>query len=328
MNIGIIGCGLIGRKRALAATGHTISWLTDMDRGRAEKLAQEIGGARVAADAEDLLSRKELEAVFIATTHNALAPLTLKALAAGKHVLVEKPAAISAAELKRVIEAARRAGRVVKVGFNHRFHPAISKAMQVVQEGVAGPLMFIRGRYGHGGRVGYEKEWRAQPALSGGGEALDQGSHLIDLARWFLGDFVQAVGYAPTFFWDMSVEDNAFMLLRTGSGTCAFLHASWTEWKNMFSMEIYGRTAKLQIDGLGGSYGTEKLTVYKMLPQMGPPLIDVFEFPGEDVSWRLELANFCEAIEGKTALCGDLEDALAVMEVVERVRRGRQTIQC
>ncbi len=214
----------------------------------------------------------------------------------------------------------------MKVGLNHRFHPALLKAREIVDGGQPGPMMFIRGRYGHGGRPGYEKEWRADERISGGGEMIDQGVHLVDLARWFLGDFVEAAGYAPTCFWKMPVEDNGFMILRAASGACAMLHATWTEWKNMFSFEIYGRDAKLQVDGLGGSYGPEKLTWYRMLPQMGPPETTVFDYPGPDVSWAREMENFAGAIEGRCAVCGGLEDAMAALKVAEEIRRHRKHI--
>jgi len=326
MNLAIIGCGLVGRKRALAARNHRILWVADVDLERARSLASEVSGARVTADWRQVLDEPDVQAVIVATPHNLLAPITLQALQAGKHVLVEKPGARSTAELEPVRKLAHDSRLVVKVGFNHRFHPALARAKRMIEEGVAGPLMFVRGLYGHGGRPGYEKEWRADPRLSGGGEAIDQGIHLVDLARWMLGDFVQAVGYAPTCFWPMSVEDNCFMLLRTSSGQCAFLHASWTEWKNMFCFEIYGRKAKLRIDGLGGSYGTERLTFYRMLPQMGPPEIEVSEYPGPDVSWANELQNFVAAVEKGAPLCGDLDDARAALRIVENIRRHRDAI--
>ena len=120
-----------------------------------------------------------------------------------------------AAELDPLIEAAERAHVLVRVGFNHRYHPAIRTARELVESGVLGELMYVRGRYGHGGRIGYDKEWRANPALSGGGELIDQGVHLIDLARWFLGDFVDVYGFVHTYYWQMPVEDNGFMLLKT-----------------------------------------------------------------------------------------------------------------
>ncbi len=133
----------------------------------------------------------------------------------------------------------------------------------MVLDGAVGELMYIRGRYGHGGRLGYAQEWRAQPEVSGGGELLDQGTHVIDLARWFLGDFSDVFGHVGTYFWDMPVEDNAFILMRSADAKVAWLHVSWSEWKNLFCFEIFGKSGKLQIDGLGGSYGTEVLTFYK-----------------------------------------------------------------
>src|SRR5205085_4775978 len=141
-----------------------------------------------------------------------------------------------------------------------------------------------------------DKEWRADPALAGGGELLDQGVHLIDLARWFLGDVVEVRGLADTFFWQMAVEDNGFLALRTATGQVAWLHASCTEWKNLFCFEIFGRDGKLQVDGLGGSYGTERLTCYRMLPQMEPPETTIWEFPGEDRSWHEEFAHFVRCV--------------------------------
>jgi predicted dehydrogenase len=179
--------------------------------------------------------------------------------------------------------------------------------------------MYIRARYGHGGRVGYEKEWRAKPELSGGGELIDQGMHLIDLARWFLGDFVDVLGFAETCFWDMPVEDNGFMLLRTAEKRVAFLHASWSEWKNLFSFEIFGRVGKVEISGLGGSYGVEKLTHFRMLPQMGPPETAVWEFAGKDESWAAEFSEFVDDVRLAREPSASLADAAAALSIVERI---------
>ena len=177
--------------------------------------------------------------------------------------------------------------------------------------------MFLRARYGHGGRPGYEKEWRAQPELSGVGELIDQGTHLIDLARWFLGDFSEVDGFAHTYYWDMPVDDNAFMLLKTEDQRTAFLHVSCTEWKNTFSFELYGRNGKLQVDGLGGSYGVERLTWYKMLPEMGPPETLSWEYPMHDNSWQVEMNQFRQDIElGRQSQPG-LTDAVAILQIVE-----------
>lgn len=232
---------------------------------------------------------------------------------------MEKPGARRAAELDPVLEAAERTGVRVRVGFNHRYHPAMQKAREILDSGVAGPLMFIRGRYGHGGGPGYDKNWRAVEDLSGGGEAIDQGMHLIDLSRWYMGDFPNVQGQIATYFWDMPVEDNVFLLLQTAAGQTAQLHATWTEWKNLFSLEIYGKYGKIDISGLGRSYGVEKLTYYQMAPDLLPPSKVEFEYPGEDLSWELEFAAFLTDIrEGRDPEPG-VRDAQAALRIVEAI---------
>jgi predicted dehydrogenase len=326
--VAIVGCGLIGRKRAAALPGGRLVACADVDYARAEALATSTrSGAVAERHWPEALARREVDVVIVATTNDALATVTRAALDAGKHVLVEKPAARNVTELEPLIETARRRRLLVRVGFNHRYHPALQKAREIVESGSLGPLMFVRGRYGHGGRLGYEREWRADPARSGGGELIDQGVHLIDLSRWFLGPFTTVEGFAATYFWDMPVDDNAFLTLRTATGACAFLHVSCSEWKNLFSLEIYGRTGKLAIDGLGGSYGVERMTWYRMLPEMGPPETTSWEYPRGDDSWALEFAAFVDDIRAGREPNPGLEEAKAALEVVEAIyRRSGYTI--
>jgi predicted dehydrogenase len=316
--VAIVGCGLVGVKRAAALAPARLVACADLDPSRAIDLARRAPGA-VAGTVDDVLARPDVDVVIVATTNDALSPIAIGALQAGKHVLVEKPAARTTAELGDVAAAAARAGRLVRVGFNHRYHPALQQARALVDAGAVGPLMFIRGRYGHGGRLGYDREWRADPGRSGGGELIDQGVHLIDLSRWFLGPFVHVDGFAATYFWQMPVDDNSFLLLRTADGHAAFLQVSCTEWKNLFSLEIYGRTGKLAIDGLGGSYGVERLTHYTMRPEMGPPDTSAWEYPGADHSWALEWKEFLEDIRLGREPSAGLPSARAALEIVERI---------
>jgi predicted dehydrogenase len=319
VRVGIIGCGLIGLKRSQALGKAKLMACADRDLGRAQTLAARTKGVRASDNAIEVATAADVDIVIVATPHDSLAAITLAAIRAGKHVLVEKPAARSAAELEPVAAEAERLGALVRVGFNHRFHRAFRKARELCTSGALGELMFLRARYGHGGRLGYEKEWRAIPEISGGGELIDQGVHLIDLSRMFLGDFSEVMGHAATYFWKMPVDDNAFLMLRTQRGQVAWLHASATEWKNTFSMEIYGRYGKLQIDGLGGSYGTERLTFYRMLPEMGPPETTAWEFPMADDSWAVEFAEFLQDIELKRQPNPNLRDAMAALLVVNRI---------
>jgi len=297
----------------------------DLQLALAEKLAAVSPGARATDSWEEAVTADDVDIVVVATVHKELAPISAAAAAAGKHVLVEKPGARRAAELDPVLAAAAKTGVRVRVGFNHRFHPAMQKAREILDSGVAGPLMFIRGRYGHGGGPGYDKNWRAVEELSGGGEAIDQGMHLIDLSRWFMGDFIGIQGQIATYFWDMPVEDNVFLLLTTPQGQTAQLHATWTEWKNLFSLEIYGKFGKIDISGLGRSYGVEKLTYYQMLPDLLPPTKTEYEYPGEDGSWELEFAAFLTDIREDREPDPGIRDAQAALRIVEAVyaRCGR-----
>ena len=319
----IVGCGLIGRKRLNSLAAGQLAVACDLNLSRAEDLVKNApaDGARATASVEDAVHDPAVDAVIVATLNGSLAAISEQAVRAGKHVIVEKPAAITLAELDGVIDAAAQTGALVRVGYNHRFHPALLKARELVDAGAVGPLMFIRARYGHGGRVGYDREWRADPKLSGGGELIDQGVHLIDLAGWFLGEFTSVEGHAATYFWDMAVDDNTFLNLRTAGGQTAWLQVSCTEWKNLFSFEIYGRTGKLHIEGLGGSYGVERLSYYRMLPEMGPPETTVWEYPRGDESWKVEMREFLADIaQGRTPVPG-LKEARHALDVVGRIYR-------
>lgn len=315
----IIGCGRVGQKRQACLADQPLSVACDVNLELARDLVRKAGSGRAVQDFREAVAAPDVDAVIVSTLNASLPEITLAAVRAGKDVLVEKPAALRAAQLDPIMAEATARGRTVRVGFNHRYHPALRKAREIIDSGELGPLMFVRGRYGHGGRVGYDKEWRADPALSGGGELIDQGVHLIDLARWFLGEFERIEGHAATFFWNMPVDDNAFLSLRTASGQTAWLHASCTEWKNLFSFEIYGRNGKLHVEGLGGSYGAERLHHYKMQPEMGPPDTATFEFQAGDDSWQTEFHAFLEDIRTRRAPDPGLRDAAAALRVVETI---------
>ena len=318
----IIGCGLIGHKRAAALPPHMqLASVFDLDSARAEALAAsqrtEVAIAGTPIEAIERSDRDSL--VIVATTHDSLAEIAQLAVERGCHVLIEKPGARRGSELAPVAESAARNGVAVRVGFNHRFHPAMLRARELIEGQRYGPVLLVRARYGHGGRVGYEREWRADVHRSGGGELLDQGVHLIDLTAFFAGPPTLRYGAISTLFWDMQVEDNAFVHLGLPGGGDGWIHASWTEWKNLFSFEITCRTAKLEITGLGGSYGPERLTLYEMKPEMGPPHTTTFEWPSGDDSWVAELADLDRFLDGQPALGTTLEGCMHTLALIDAV---------
>jgi predicted dehydrogenase len=326
LGVAIVGCGLIGHKRAEALRpSDRVLGTFDIAPERAQELA-DLHGGRAFASLEELLDAQP-DVVVVATTHDKLAPLADRALRAGSHVLVEKPAGLGSAEVAGVQEAANRAGKLAKVGFNHRFHPALRDLAAEVHSGQHGELMHLRARYGHGGRLGYEREWRADPRRSGGGELIDQGMHLLDLTHWLAGPLPLHSALLKTQFWNAPVEDNAALILgaRDRRSPWAMLHVTWTEWKNMFSLEVYCRTAKLQVEGLVRSYGEQKLTIYRMGPELGPPSVENREYGSEDLSWAAEWEHFAGVIEaggGNHELLGGLDDAAYAWARVEDAYAG------
>src|SRR2546422_6811178 len=291
LRVGVVGCGVIGRRRATeaAASPHTeCVAVADPVTAAAAETAAAVG-AVATGDWRRTVERPDLDAVVVATPNGHLAEITVAALSAGKHVLVEKPMGRDLAEAERMRAAACAAGRVLKVGFNHRYHPAISEARRRVTEGAIGELINVRCRYGHGGRVGYEHGWRGNRELAGGGELTDQGVHVADLLHWFAGLPASAFAVTQTAVWPLGgLEDNAFGLFRFDSGVVAQFHTSWTQWKNLFSFEVFGREGAVLVEGLGKSYGAETLTVWRRRPEGGVPDLAVECYEGPDESWRLE----------------------------------------
>jgi predicted dehydrogenase len=293
--------------------------------------------------------RSDAEIVIVATVNKYRALITIEALKRGKHVLCENPLGRSSQEVIPILRAVEENGTVLKSGFNHRYHPGIFRAKEIVDRGEIGPVYFIRCRYGHGGRPGYETEWYADRDLCGGGVLVHQGVHVVDLFRWFMGDFKDVVGCAQTFFWNMDVEDNAFALFRTFDDRIAVMHASWTEWKNLFSFEVFGEGGYVIVEGLGGSYGRETLRIGKR-PVLGDasappwdtdfhapnnrhqsrilstrrytgggPEEEVISFDGPDVSWQAEWMEFISAIEQRRQPLGSAVDGLEANRMVEAV---------
>ena len=319
MQVAIVGCGLIGHKRAEALRPEdTLIGTFDLDAEAASRLAGAYGTE--AYDSFDALLALGPDVVIVATSHERLAELAIQSLESGTDVLVEKPAGVSMAQVDSLLAAAQRTGRRVKVGFNHRFHPAIRRAVDEAASGDHGEVLHLRARYGHGGRPGYDREWRAQAARSGGGEIVDQGMHLIDLSHWILGELPLNAALLRTQFWDTAVDDNAVLILGEKAprdAPWALMHVSWTEWKNMFSLEIYCRAAKLQVDGLARSSGAQTLKIHRMAAELGPPETEIVEYSADDRSWQSEWEHFCDRIADGGPLLGDLNDARYAWQIVE-----------
>jgi histidinol-phosphate phosphatase family protein len=319
VRVAVIGCGLIGRRRAAAAAADPATRLqvaVDADAERASEVAA-LHGAESAKSWESAVARADVDAVVVCTPNALLAPIAVAALEAGKHVLVEKPIGRNQGEAELMASAAASAGRVLKIGFNHRYHPAIDRAAELLRGGAVGRLIQLRARYGHGSRPGCEKEWRGNLELAGGGELLDQGVHVVDLFQWLAGAPLRVQAELQTAVWPLApLEDNAWALMRFGHGVVGHFHVSMTQWKNLFSLEIHGTEGALVVEGLGGSYGTERLTVVRRNLAGGVPAVETVDYPGPDASWAAEWSDFAGALLGGRMLHGYPGEGVSVMRTV------------
>jgi predicted dehydrogenase len=323
VKVGIIGTGLQGKRRASVFPTRSESKVLAIACGHpadeiSSRALASIIGAKSYASWEEVVARDDIDAVIICTPPHLHAEMAIKAMETGKHVLCEKPLARTLEEAKTMVEKAREFGVTLKCGFNHRHHQGILQAKAWVDSGELGELDFARCRYGICGRPGYEKEWRANPALVSGGQLMEQGIHAIDLFRWFLGNFSEISAFVATRYWKniRPLEDNAFVMLRSQDHKIAELHSSLTQWKNHFSFDLFGHEGYASVEGLGGSYGTERAILGKR--GFDRPFSErVVEYRGAvDPSWRYEWEEFESAVAEQRDPMGSAKEGLEAMRLV------------
>jgi predicted dehydrogenase len=327
IRVGIIGAGLQGGRRApvLKQFPNTKLIVVASDHlDAAQRLADSMG-CEATDRWEDVIKRPDIDVIVVCTPPHLHASMSIAAMNHGKCVLCEKPLARTLKEVEDMLVCAKTNRVTLKCGFNHRHHPGIKKAKEWIDAGAIGELDFIRCIYGIGGRPGYEKEWRADPRIVSGGQLMEQGIHAIDLFRWFLGEFSEVTGFISTRVWNIApLEDNAFALFRTAKGQVASLHSSLTQWKNVFTFELFGHDGYIIIDGLGGGYGTEKATLGKKV-FFEPFRDETTEFRGGDISWFEEWKELLAAIEEKREPLGSGYDGLEALKLVNAVYHSAQT---
>jgi len=327
--VAIIGAGLQAQRRSapIAQDGrYEVAAVVDRDQAKAAKLAGPLGAA-ASTDWRPVVRDPAIDVVLVLTYPDTHAEIAIAALEAGKDVLCEKPLTRTEAEARALVEAARKSGRTLKCGFNHRHHPAVLEARRLYAEGRIGKPVFGRARYGIGGRVGMEREWRSDPAIVSGGQLMEQGIHVVDLFCWFLGKIRRVTGFTSATRWPIApLEDNGFALLETADGVIASVHASLTQWTNLFELEVYGDKGSLAVRGLGASYGVEELTVSLHDPS-APFSHHTTEYRGGDTSWKAEWEEFTAAIAERRAPLGSGDDGLYAMQIVNAVYSASKTGQ-
>lgn len=331
LNIGMIGLGKMGLIRARELAKRPEVRLVCGFDPAPEVFAAAFPEVALLPGAAAVIAA-DIDAVFIATPNKFTPGAVIGALDAGKHVFCEKPPGRSLRDIRDIIAAEERnPGLKLKFGFNHRYHAGIQEAKRIVESGRLGHVLWLRGIYGKSGGRGFEQEWRSNKELVGAGILLDQGIHMIDLFRFFCGDFTEVKSMVTDAYWKTGVEDNAFALLRSEAGRIAMLHSSSTQWKHRFNLEVFMSEGYLIVNGILSStrsYGDETISVARKRFDsgfaQGKPTEEIIYFD-HDPSWELEVAGFLDNVLGdKPVDMGTSEQALRAMELVFAIYENDQ----
>ena len=282
----------------------------------------------ILCDSFEHLLETDIDAVVVSAYVSIAAEYVILALRAGKHVFCEKPPSMTSKEMLEVMEVEKQTGKILKYGFNHRFHYSVMEAKKTINNGSLGKLLWMRGVYGKAGSIDFHDNWRNYKKYSGGGILMDQGIHMLDLFRYFSEDEFECLSsHLSTSFWEIECEDNAFLTLKSQGGIFATLHSSATQWKHKFLLEMSFENGYINLDGILSStrsYAPETMIIGKrefedVAFAMGKPKesITYYEY---DKSWALELEEFIDAINGAVEIKnGTSQDALEIMKLTDIV---------
>ncbi|MDO8527413.1 MAG: Gfo/Idh/MocA family oxidoreductase [Deltaproteobacteria bacterium] len=323
MNIGIIGFGKMGQIRFDSIRADGRGCVVGIHEPHQNVFLPEV---RMYATSSELIADPNIHAVFVCTPNYLNLPLTIEALKAGKHVFCEKPPAFSAAEVEQIMVAEKNSnGKKLMYGFNHRHHDSIKKAKELIDSGTYGRILWMRGRYGKSVDKDFYNDWRSKREFAGGGILMDQGIHMLDLFLHLAGDFDEVKAFVSNLYWKLDVEDNVFAMLRNKQGVVASLHSSMTQWRHLFSLEIFLEKGYIVINGLltsSGTYGEEVMTVAKNRTKAPMATWDDEEHIRFNVnnSWHYEMTHFLDAmIENKPIQTGNSADALKLMRIMDKI---------
>lgn len=326
LRFGIIGYGKMGRTRHIAIK----------EVGKVELIAVSEPDLHDMVDAvpnlshEEIIAHPDIDAIIICTPNYLNKDLTIRSLNAGKHVFCEKPPAFTEDEVIEIKKAEEGSGKKLMYGFNHRHHDSVIRMKQIVDSNEFGKIVWMRGRYGKSVTEDYYDNWRAKKELAGGGILIDQGIHMLDLFLHLAGDFDRVKAEVSNLYWNLEVEDNAFVILRnTVTGIDASLHSTMSQWRHLFSLEVFMEKGYMVLNGLitsSMSYGEEILSIAKN--RSAAPAAtwkdEVKTQYIDDHSWRYETEQFIDAIENDTDIqIGNSSDAQKLMRIIDKIYKDK-----
>lgn len=329
LKVGIAGYGVVGKRRRMYIDQNphlstvAVSDITFGSEGVAED------GVRYFPDYRSLISQG-LDILFVSLPNHLAAQATIDGLSNGLHVFCEKPPGRTVEDIKNVINVEKRYPDLkLKYGFNHRYHDSVIEAKKIIDDGQYGKVINLRGIYGKSSVIPFSGGWRSERQYAGGGILLDQGIHMLDMIRYFAGDFDEVKSFVSNNYWNHDVEDNAYAMMRNKSGCVAMLHSTATQWQHRFRLEVTLENALLELTGIlsgSKSYGQEQLI---FVPREDGSTVGSFVERKtsylNDNSWRDEVNEFTDLVVNNTDVeNGTSYDALKVMDLVYQIYSADQ----
>ena len=342
VRFGFIGAGQIAHYAAEAVLRHPDARLVaiqDLSVDRLKVLQKKHSLQYAHEKVEDLLSNKDVDAVYIAVPNKYHIPLTIQALEAGKHVLLEKPFAMNAAEAEKAVGIAEKAGLTLMLGMNQRFSADSQKIKQLVEQGVLGDIYHAKAYWYRRSGIPKLGTWFGNREVAGGGALYDIGVHMLDLALWTINNFepVSVMGATYTKFgnrglgeggWGLSdrvetpfdVDDFATALIRFANGATVSLDTTWACHQavgNREGVDLFGteagatlRPAKL----FRGSAGLP--ATYEIVDELKIAL----KMPHQE-----RFHNFINYLRGEEELCVTAHQALVVQRILDAIAESNRT---
>ena len=320
LRVGIAGYGLVGERRRIYIDKHPSFQTVAISDIKFEDSIKVSNGLKVFNNYYDLL-KEDLDVLFVSLPNKYSAEASILGLQKGLHVFCEKPPSRTVEELEEVINVERHSSnKILKYGFNHRYHESVKDAKKLIESGELGDVIDFRGVYGKSRVVPFSGGWRAKRSEAGGGILLDQGIHMVDLIRYFGGEFNEVKSFISNNYWKHDVEDNVYAILKSDSGKFAVLHSSATQWEHKFCLNITLSQGFIELSGLltsSKSYGEEKLTIGRREENnVGTLKKEEIKYL-EDNTWGDEIEEFADAIvNGRKIKYGNSTDALKTMQLV------------
>lgn len=311
----IVGCGRLADRRiapAIRAAAHSkLHGFCSRDVSRAGEFAGRHEAPRAYATLDEVAADPEVTAVYLATPNHVHAAQAVRLLRGGKHVLTDKPMALSAAECDEMITAADSSGRTLGVMHQARFHPAHIHAVHLARQGKLGRLSIARVQLG----IWYppSDNWRLDPRQSGGGAAMDLAPHALDLLMQIGGPVKRVTAVTRNLRFDYPVEDFCHVQLEFAGGGIGLMELSYCVRTYGGRLEVYGSDGTFVADGT-----LQQAATYRTSVRLGdaPQPIEITE-PGYADAFTAGVSDFANAIRDARPPVVTAADGRAVLRCIE-----------